>query len=338
MKTHLASHGSVLPLALSAAALLLAVACTPSASPPIPIVPAAPNEETEPIPPQSFSLPHEGRWELPTDHPTSRTPSTAGTLVVEGLGEFVFNPLEVATTRPDIFAQGHFSVFDVLAHLGNKGWFPLSYHYDARLDTHVIDELDGRMNWWYRTQSPGTWSEISTFRMDMTPYRDGMAIKLTPQPEEYMGRIYNSFADEMLRKSLNLGRVIIPEVRIGTVVHTNVPVSPHDFRNDVLQPGTMTALDVLLSLADQQKIDQLKLTWYSSLGDADTADSFWVEQINDGDGIYDREASAATGAWVFETGSREFSGFKGNQIHIPVDVRVIVSPEYMTWYWLGSAS
>lgn len=338
MNSHMTYRKSVLPMVLCAVALLVAIACTPSASPAIPIVPTVSSGDIEPLRPQSYSLPHGGRWELPTDRPTGRAPSSAGTLVVEGLGEFAFNPLEVATTRPDIFAQGHFSVFDVLAHLGDKGWFPLSYHYDASLDTHVIDELDGRMNWWYRTRSPGSWPAISTFRMDMAPYKDGMVIKLTSQPEEYLGRIYNSFAEEILRKSLNLGRVVIPEVRIGTVVHTNVPVSPHDFRTDVLQPGTMTALDVLLSLADQKKIDQLKLTWYSTLGDADTADSFWVEQIGDGDGIYDGEASATTGTWVFETGSREFSGFKGNQIHIPVDVRVIVSPEYMTWYWLGSAS
>jgi hypothetical protein len=273
-------------------------------------------------------------WSLPDDVPTGRTPYEAGTVTIDGLGEFTFNPAEVQTLRPRIFAPGHFSVFDVVAHLGDKGWFPLRYHYNACLDTHVIDELDGRMNWWYRAYRAGGWPEINAVRMDMVPYTDGMVIRLDTQPEEYMGRMYNGFAQELLRKSINQGRVIIPEVRIGTVVHANVPVSAHDLRTDVLQPGTVTALDVLLSLADQGKMDGLKLTWYSTAAENDIFDSFVVEQIDDGDGIYDGETTPDSSCWVYETGSLEFAGFKGSNIHVPADVRVIVSPEYMTWYWL----
>ena len=273
---------------------------------------------------------------MPGDRPIARTPWLQGTVIIEGLGEFAFSPVEIRTTRPDIFTEGHFSVFDVVAHLGDKGWFPLRYHYNPALDTHVIDELNGQMNWWYRMQSPGGWQEINTFRMDMAPYTDGMSIRLLPQPDEYMGRIHSSFAEELLRKSVNLGRVIIPEVRIGTVVHTNVPVSAHDSRTDVLKPGTVTALDVLFSLADQKKIDRLMLTWYADTQQGTPLDSFWVEQIDDGDGVHDLPATPTTGTWVYETGAREFSGFKGSHINIPADVRVLVSPEYMTWYWLGS--
>ncbi len=275
---------------------------------------------------------------MPSDRPTGRVPSDLGVIEIEGLGEFTFNPLEIQSIRPDVFVEGHFSVFDVVAHLGNLGWYSLRYHYNPCLDTYVIDELDGRMNWWYRIHTAGGWSEINASRMDTIPYRDGMNIKMNTHPEEYMGRIYNSFAEELLRKSVNLGRVIIPEVRIGIVVHTNVPVSAHDVRDDVLQPGTITALDVLLSLADQNKIDRMKLTWYEGFGSADPIDSFRVEQIDDGDGIYDGEAPSATCGWVYETGSREFSGFKGSHTSVPADIRVIVSPEYMTWYWLGPTS
>ncbi len=190
----------------------------------------------------------------------------------------------------------------------------------------------------YRAYRAGGWPEINAVRMDMLPYTDGMVIRLDTQPEEYMGRMYNSFAQELLRQSINQGRVIIPEVRIGTVVHANVPVSAHDFRTDVLQPGTVTALDVLLSLADQGKIDGLKLTWYSTTAEYDIFDSFSVEQIDDGDGVYDGEATLGSSCWVYETGSLEFAGFKGSHISVPADVRVIVSPEYMTWYWLDLPS
>jgi hypothetical protein len=336
MRVHATARKFILGLTPCLAALLILAACTPTTTPQLPVTPLLPEPPAEPTPPQAFYLTQAGGWRLPDDHPVGRKPSLDGIVQIEGLGDFAFSPAEVETTRPDIFAEGHFSVFDVVAHLGNKGWFPLKYHYNARLDTHVIDELDGRMNWWYRTRCPGGWTETNVFRMDMAPYRDGMTVTLHPQPEEYMGRIYSSFAEELLRKSVNLGRVIIPEVRIGTAVYTNVPVSAHDFRDDLLRPGTVTALDVLLSLADQGKLDQLKVTWYSDLGGVEPADSLRVEQIDDGDDLYDAEASEDSGFWVYETGSVEFSSFKGSNIRIPADQRVIVSPEYMTWYWLGS--
>lgn len=320
------------------AVLLGAVACTPPSVPITPTAPSPPVVSSPSTPSLSYFLPQKGSWELPADRPTGGRPSNQGTISIEGLGEFAFDPSEIETIRPDIFAEGHFSVFDVVAHLGSREWYQFIYHYNPCLDTFVIDELDGRMNWWYRIYTPGGWSEINSSRMDMLPYRDGMFIRLSTHPEEYIGEIYSSFSEELLRKSVNLGRVIIPEVRIGTVVHQNVPVSAHDCRSDVLQPGTITALDVLLSLADQKRVNQLKLSWYPALDDLDPFDSYVVEQIDDGDGVYDGEASPDVGWWVYETGALEFSGFKGSHTRVPADVRVIVSPEYMTWYWLGTPS
>jgi hypothetical protein len=336
MRNHMRAGRATAIAAAMMLALLAPAACAPDGSPLVPLLPSLPTTGEPQAPSPSYYLPQRGTWDLPANAPTGRIPSALGTVTIEGLGIFTFNPLEVETTRPDIFAIGHLSVFDVVAHLGSQDWFPVSYHYDAALDTHVIDALDGRANWWYRAHYAGGWSEINTFRMDMYPYQDGMTIQLNTQSDEYMGRLHDSFAQELLRKSVNRGRVVIPEVRIGTVVHTNVPVSAHDMRTDVIAPGTVTALDVLLSLADQKKLQRLKLTWYSTVDDARSVDSYRVEQIDDGDGIYDRESSADTGEWVYETGSLEFSGFKGSHVHIPADVRVIVSPEYMTWYWLGS--
>ncbi len=294
---------------------------------------ACPDEPASP--PMSIYLPQDGRWEFPKDTPTGRTPSCEGVIEIEGLGPFTFDPSEIETLRPDVFAKGHFSLFDVLVHLADKGWYTLDYHYDECLDTHVIEELNGQMNWWYRAHYAGGWYEISAHRMDLYPYKDGAQIRMRRQTEDYIGRLYNSFAGEVMRMSQHQGRTVIPEVRVGTAVYENVPVSAHDARADVLQPGTITALDVLLSLADQKRINQMKLTWYGSIGNADPVDSFWVEQIDDGDGLFDQEASAIGGGWVYETGSLDFPGFQGSHVHIPADVRPIVSPEYMMWYWLG---
>ncbi len=327
-------HFAVFPLL--AAIVLVLPACAPTDNSEGPSMPLVPPTETPETPPVSYYLPRGSAWRLSDDTPTGRVPSALGTVEVEGLGAFTFNPLEVASLRSETFADGQFSVFDVVAHLGDKGWFPLSYHYDRLLDTHVIDQLDGRKDWWYRAHYAGGWAETNATRMDLFPYKDGMSIQLATRPEEYVAELYNSFGAEVLRKSLNLGRVVIPEVRIGTVVHQNVPVSPHDVRADVLQPGVVTALDVLLSLGDQRRIGALKLTWYGNLGQATPVDSFYVEQIDDGDGVYDGESSPETGGWVYETGSLAFSGFQGNNIRVPADVRIIVSPEYMVWYWIGS--
>jgi len=290
---------------------------------------------TTPVPPQSYYLPGDGSWMLPPDIPTSRMPSLQGIITIEGLGDFTFDPAEIETVRPDVFGPGHFSVFDVLVDLSAKGWFTMDYHYDENLETHVIEHLDGRINWWYRAHYAGGWFELNACRIDLYPYKDGTRILLRERSDEFMGRLYNSFASEVRRRSLNQDRVVIPEVQIGPVLHTNVPVSAHDVRSDMLAPGTITALDVLLSLADQDRIDRMKLTWYSSMDGIDPVDSFWVEQIDDGDGLFDEESTPEAGGWVYETGSKDFSGYQGSHIHVPADVRVLVSPEYMMWYWVS---
>ncbi len=324
---------------MTLAAALLAPACTtppPQAIPSLPLVPPA--TETLPTPPRPFYLPHEGTWRMPGDTPTGRVPAVLGSIEVEGLGSFSFNPAEVTSLRPDIFRPGYFSVFDVIAHLADEGWFTLTYHFDRCLDTNVIDRLDGRTDWWYRAHYAGGWAEANATRMDYFLYKDGMGISLSTRPPEYMAELYNSFAGEVMRKSLNLGRVVVPEARVGTVVHRNVPVSAHNVRADVFQPDVVTALDVLLSLADQQHIRGLKLSWYSDLGAAIPVDSYFVEQIDDGDGVYDEESSPDSGGWVYETGSLDFSGYRGSHLRVPSDIRVICSPEYISWYWVGSAA
>ena len=338
MRGQVAASGYLRLLAVLAVAVTVTVSCAPASSEQAaPGAPAPPGsiQDSLGLPTASYYLPQGSDWAVPSDAPTARIASYAGTVDIEGLGSFTFDPSEVTALRPDIFWDGHFSLFDVLAHLADEGWFTMSYHYDSRLDTYVIEEIDGEMNWWYRAHYAGGWYDINVFRMDMYPYKDGTQIRILRQSEDYLGRIYNSFADEVARKSLNLGRIVVPEVRIGTRVFNDVPVSCHDVRADLLQPGTITALDVLLSLADQKQLNQMKLTWYGGASDAAPVDSFFVEQIDDGDGLFDDEASPESGRWLYETGTREFQGFQGNHISVPCDVRILVSPEYVSWYWLA---
>ena len=107
----------------------------------------------------------------------------------------------------------------------------------------------------------------------------------------------------------------------------DVAVTPHDVRSDVLQPGVVTAMDALLSLAEQGSFSTLRLTWREHIGRADPVDTYFVE------GIDEVQASGGCG-FVYEIGPLAFSGFKGSYIHIPSDVRGTVSPEYALWFWL----
>ena len=308
--------------------LFVFLSCTPSA----PATQPEPPELPVPGGPVSYLLPaHDGKWSPPVQQ-SGRKPTAAGTVRIEDIGDFSFDVQKVETIRSDIFQPGHFSVFDALVHLSEEGVIKMDYHFDGNMDTHIIDVINGETYWWYQVKYSAGWYESNVFRMDMYPYKDGSEIRLKRQREEYLGRICRTFGDEVLRRMRNGGEVILPTVTIqgsrGDVKHfTDVKVTPHNVRSDILQPGTITALDILLSLGEQGKLSAIKLTWYESIGEADPVDSYWVERI-------DEDIASGGCGFVYETGPEEFSGFAGSHIHIPLDVRVIVSPEYALWFWI----
>ncbi|NQT73182.1 MAG: hypothetical protein HQ553_10515 [Chloroflexi bacterium] len=281
--------------------------------------------------PDSYILPSsDGEW-VPQQTHKARQPVGMGTVDIKGIDKFSFNDLDVETLRPDIFQPGHFSVFDVLVQLDKQGDIDLEYHFDGAMDTHIIDAIDGQPHWWYEVRYSDGWYETNVFRMDMYPYKDDTDIRLFRQSDDRLAQICRTFGDEVRRLTGNNGQVIIPEVVIDgpktNFRFTDVVVTSHDVRRDVLQPGVITALDILLSLGEQAELSDLKLTWYDRIGEADPVDSYWTEQIDD-------DISFGGCGFVYETGPREFSSFSGSHIHIPSDVRTIVSPEYALWFWI----
>ena len=78
---------------------------------------------------------------------------------IQGVGTFSFEAGQVQTGRPDIFQPEHFSLFDVLAHLDERGDIRLEYHFDEEMNTHVIDTLDGKSGWWYQAHYSQGWYE-----------------------------------------------------------------------------------------------------------------------------------------------------------------------------------
>lgn len=59
----------------------------------------------------------------------------------------------------------------------------------------------------------------------------------------------------------------------------DVDVTAHNLRSDVLGEGVITAMDVILSLGDQDEITY-ELKWYESIGTARLVKNYWVEAID----------------------------------------------------------
>ena len=96
------------------------------------------------------------------------------TISIENLGTFSFDPYEVNTTRPDIFKEGYFSIFDILAHLDNDGTIDMQYYFGESMNTYVIESINDLDSWCYYAYYDGGWYENNVFRMDHYPYKENM--------------------------------------------------------------------------------------------------------------------------------------------------------------------
>lgn len=101
--------------------------------------------------------------------------------------EYRFNPEEVETLRPDIFREGHFSVFDALVHIADRGDVDLEYYFDESKNTYVIDSLEGSRFWWYEIYYDGGWPESNYYRMDHYPWKDGADLTFFETNEKRVG-------------------------------------------------------------------------------------------------------------------------------------------------------
>lgn len=263
-----------------------------------------------------------------TEDDKNTKPVLMGEISIDGIGKFKFESEKVQTVRKDIFKPGYFSLFDILVHIDNNGDIDLKYHFDKSKNTNVIDSIDSIENWWYYAYYDGGWSESNAFRMDHYPYKDNTTIVVHQEDESTIEKIYDAFESEVERREKNGGKVIIPKVIInGPTTHRefeDVEVFAHNLRSDSFQEGVITAIDVIMSLGDQEKITY-KLNWMEQVGTADPIKDYWVHRINND------EAYGYCG-WVYEEGTTVMGG--RNHIHIPSDQRVLNSPDYEEWFWI----
>lgn len=228
--------------------------------------------------------------------------------------------------------DGYFSIFDILAFLNETRQIFIIFEFNQSLNTFVIESINGIPNWWYKAHYSGGWWESNVFRMDHYPYKDDMEIRLETVEKKVLTSIYAEWKEEIERKVANQGQIIIPRVIIegppgeDNLEFYNITVTAHNLRGEMFQEGVITAIDTILSLADQGMI-AYGLTWYDSIGKADIVKTYYVEVINEWK-AYD------TCGFVYDAGSEKYFRFRGNHIHIPSDTRVINSPEYVLYFWI----
>jgi len=276
---------------------------------------------------------------IPTD--AARSPSVTGIIEIRGAGNLTFDPWEIEPLRDDLFAPGHFSVFDVLVDLSARGEITLAYHYDHELQTHVIDNLNGLEGWWYDAHYEGGTFDRTALRMDTFPVKDGMSITLFLEDPERLSAIEHHFRDEVTRLAENKGILIIPEIILRSAAQElafyDIEVISHDVRPDVFQPGALTALDVLLSLGEMGHLDELGLEFRDAQPDIEVVDGYFVVAIS-ADGFLPEE----TGACVLTqqiSGSIIAEHLKAHthttsHIHLTGDLEALVSPESIEWLWV----
>jgi hypothetical protein len=93
----------------------------------------------------------------------------------------------------------------------------------------------------------------------------------------------------------------------------------------MFQNGVITAIDVVMSLGDMGLITY-DLQWYDVIGYAAVRNYFVVTLQGRG--------SSDTCGFVYETGDNDYRFFRGNHIHIPSDIRVMNTHEYVEWFYI----
>ncbi len=292
-----------------------------------------------------IALPSEaGTWGFASEMRADPTPTELGTLEIRGVGVFTYDPAVIKTLRPDVFAEGRFSAFDVLAVLAAAGKVDVEYAYNESQATYVVQSINGLTGWWYDVRLPGGVFERTALRMDTYPIKDGAEIYLYLEDPARLAAIESSFREEVALRAAHDGRTVVPTVTIkgprSTATFRDVVVTSHNVRPDVFRPGATTALDVLLSLGEQGRISGLELAWHAALGDVSNVNHYMVEWISLPDVLGEKDSLCG---YMDEAATEGLRGFltphshATTQVHLSSDLELLMSPGYVEWQWLCAA-
>ncbi|MBM3295238.1 MAG: carboxypeptidase regulatory-like domain-containing protein [Candidatus Aminicenantes bacterium] len=277
---------------------------------------------------------------------------------------FEFDPADhvIRTTRPDIFAPGYFSMFDVILAVAKKNGISISYRFDLKAMTSFIRRIDGLSGpYWYRFSydaGAGRAQELNSRRAnrwDEALWRPGVWIKVVAG--EAVEDLKAEFVEEISRER-HRGH-IVPDVRISlnpsnylgnppgsgrvTVsrVFADVEVRPHGWRSagrpspvsKPFQPGVVTSLDILLSLQDEGALDLVTGMFYTFFA-GHYIDSYYVTALGF-PGVGTAHASGRQG-FIYTTENGAPGRLPNNadgKLHIMSDIHVIHAPDFSSWRW-----
>jgi len=297
-------------------------------------------------------------------HAAAEAPPVPGSRVRIGTQVYGFDPARhsISSVRPDIFAPGYFSMFDVILAVAREQGISVEYHWDPTRKTHFIDAIDGRTaDYWYRFSydaGRGNQSELGLrreYRWDEALWRPGVWIAVTDGEALY--EIRAAYLREIQREEAHGPMVPLVTIAINpssyqgnppgsnritvTREFRDVKVSPHDLRaagapapyTRPFQPGVVTSLDVLLSLQDQGELNLVSSVFYTYLA-GKYIDSHYVVALGF-PGVGTAHASGRHG-FTYTTGNGSWQRMVNDAnrtFHITADIAVLHAPDFSTWVW-----
>ena len=278
---------------------------------------------------------------------------------------FSFDPdqYNIESVRPDIFAPGFFSMFDVILVVADAHQIPIEYQYNVDYKTHFITKMNGISdNYWYHFSydaGDGRRNEIKfrrANRWDETLWRPGVWIKVVSG--ENLAEIRQEYLEEIQREKSHgnmIPRVnfsISPSDFAGNPPESNrirvnrefqnVPVTAHNLRSTgyptpyskPFQPGVVTSLDILLSLKDQGKLNVVTGAFYTYFT-GHYIDSYYVVEL----GFPDVGTAHGSGrqGFVYTTENGSYNRLPNDadqKFHITSDIAVIHAPDFSYWRWV----
>ncbi|MBN1448660.1 MAG: T9SS type A sorting domain-containing protein [Bacteroidetes bacterium] len=287
----------------------------------------------------------------------------SGVIIRDRTIAFLPDEHAITTIRPDIFVEGYYSLFDVLLSVAQHEGIRIAYHWDDDCQTHFIDSVDGTAgDFWYGFSydaGSGTQNELRyrrQIRWDELLWQPGSWIRLSTGDD--LDALKREFREEIERERQSGSIVPLVQISVNpsdfhgnppeshriTVTRTfrDVQVTAHDRRaagSDSLyrmpfRAGVVTALDLLLSLEDQDLLALVGTEYFTHLA-GKVMESYRVRSLGfPGEGL--AHASGRQG-FVYTTGNgtpqRLVNGADGKQ-HVHADIHVIHAPDFARWRWI----
>ncbi|QIZ76106.1 hypothetical protein [Ferrimonas lipolytica] len=214
------------------------------------------------------------------------------------------------TSRPDIFVEGHYNAFDVLRYtvatrddmrfegdvISYKDSKYNTFEFRLSWDSNGDGEFNSNDGEYYNsddwhfasitdrgqtTQYGGMRHDYNYQRMDTFWVREATEMRFLVHDEVMTNRRHWIWQREQDRTAANNGKFIVPlfmHIDLNPengveVVANNIEVTAYNVRSDVFQPGVITAMDVWMSLAEQQEMD-IRFSWWPVMNTGAIVNSF----------------------------------------------------------------